>query len=415
MAIRLDARKATNNGSPLGSIPLTAHQGERLTVRPDPAQAVANSNVEPGTSRGSLVKGGVFLFAAALGVAIGGLAILGAWRWRDERNYQAWRRGRPWAGYPAARAIQSGSVEGATSMTNPAQVTHRVRAFGIAIPLMFAVLVALIGGCASAPAGPIGGTSGPISWRFENVTVSEDPVSGRLKWQYIVKVRDLSGSGIHFTNLYYTVGGQRMTPRADTTSVNLRLDPAAEVEFPCSQVVYFGASGGTHPYAVRYKRVYSGVDGKGNPVQAAVEYELDRYMPRKQPRLLEFARLTADSAGNATLYCESIPKETQLFDPDRNDSVHLLIAIDNVQRSVPVRTRWLSPDGEEVKVIDGSIRANSFPASTSFVHVTHTLATSVMKTRPGIWKVELFLDGNQVETHTFEVRMGGVPPVPRRL
>jgi len=48
---------------------------------------------------------GVVLFAAALGVAIGGIAVRGAWRWRDERTYQAWRRGRPWASYPVGRVI----------------------------------------------------------------------------------------------------------------------------------------------------------------------------------------------------------------------------------------------------------------------------------------------------------------------
>ena len=50
-----------------------------------------NSSVETGTSLGSLVKGGVVLLAAALGVAIGGIAVWGARRWRDERAYQAWR------------------------------------------------------------------------------------------------------------------------------------------------------------------------------------------------------------------------------------------------------------------------------------------------------------------------------------
>ncbi len=64
-----------------------------------------NSSVETGTSLGSLVKGGVVLLAAALGVAIGGIAVWGAQRWWDERAYQAWRRGRRWASYPAARAI----------------------------------------------------------------------------------------------------------------------------------------------------------------------------------------------------------------------------------------------------------------------------------------------------------------------
>jgi hypothetical protein len=64
-----------------------------------------NSSVETGTPLGSLVKRGVILFAVALGVAIGGIAVRGARRWQDERAYQAWRRGRPWTSFPAGRAI----------------------------------------------------------------------------------------------------------------------------------------------------------------------------------------------------------------------------------------------------------------------------------------------------------------------
>lgn len=278
-----------------------------------------------------------------------------------------------------------------------------------------ALLLVTVAGCASVPNAPLAGTSGPISWSLENVTVEEDPFTGRLKWRFMVRVRDVSGSGVHFTKAYYGVSGQRLTPSEVTRDVSLELNAGAEAEFPCSTVVYFGTSGGSHPYDVRYKRVYSGVDDRGKPIQTTVEFDLNRSVPRGQPRLLEFARLTAHSAGNAALFCEAIPREVKSFDPARNDSVHLLIAIDNVRRAVPVRTRWLSPDGEEVKLIDGTIRADNFTAATSFVHVTHTLSTSVMRARPGSWKVELFLDGKLDSTYSFEIASSSPAPSPRRL
>ncbi len=105
MAIRLDPQSPSHTSNLVGSTPLISREGKRVSAPPEPARAVLNSKVEPGTSRGSLVKRGVVLFAAALGVLIGGIAVWGAQRWRDERTYQAWRRGRPWASYPAGRAI----------------------------------------------------------------------------------------------------------------------------------------------------------------------------------------------------------------------------------------------------------------------------------------------------------------------
>jgi hypothetical protein len=72
-------------------------------LRPLPAPTSAaegdptvNLTVETDGPLNSLARPGALLFAVAVGVVIGGLAVWGAQWWREEQAYQAWRtRKRP--------------------------------------------------------------------------------------------------------------------------------------------------------------------------------------------------------------------------------------------------------------------------------------------------------------------------------
>ncbi len=280
--------------------------------------------------------------------------------------------------------------------------------------LASSVILVIWGGCAaSTTSTPVGGRSGLVEWRIENAKVQVEP--GRTKWEYLLKLRDTSGSGIHLTQLTRKSSGFDVAGSTTEWPIDLRIEPGGEIQIPCWDSITTRAAGASGSYTqLNQSRAYSGTDGTGKPVQVQVEYELHVLMPRREPRVLELARVIVESTATRRLACEAIPKETSIFDPSRHDFVYLLIVIENVRRRVPARTRWIDPFGQEVKVIRSEIDAMSVDRITSVVHVTHSLATTVMRGQPGRWKVELYLDETLQGTHTLEA----LPPggsLPRRL
>ncbi len=218
--------------------------------------------------------------------------------------------------------------------------------------LLPAIVFLGLEGCATTLPGSFGGTEGPVAWRVEDIEVQGDAVGERVKWSYIVKLHNTGGIKLHLNHLTGQSSGRNVRASVSELDIDLHLDPGEEISIPCWASVTSSHPGGTfHPSTLTVSRTYSGRDEKGGPVQVTLDIPLDLRMPRRKPTLVDFVRVSAQPAGNAQLWCETIPKETKVFDPSRHDAVHLIIGINNVQRPVPVRTRWISPLGEEIKDI----------------------------------------------------------------
>ncbi len=280
--------------------------------------------------------------------------------------------------------------------------------------LLLAIVLFIFEGCATTTSGSLGGNAGAIAWRIEDATVQVEP--GRTTWRYLLKLRNTTGIGLQLNQLTRTATGQKVKASVTEKPIDLRIGPGDEIEGLCFDSVTALAPGDIRSYySLKILRTYSGQDDRGNPVRIEFDVELNSSMPVRKPSLLNFAWLTVESTATRRLICETTPKETKVFDPSHHDFVYLLIGIDNVQRRVPARTRWLDPLGQEIKVITSEINAVNVSRTSSFVHVTHSLATSVMRSRPGKWKVELYLDEKPQGTYEFEVVPPGATPAPRRL
>lgn len=270
--------------------------------------------------------------------------------------------------------------------------------------LTIMALASLIaGGCATASLAKQGGSAGTISWRVEEAAVQEELGSGRTKWRYVLVLHNTTATELHLTQMKREAKGSNVAPSTTDWPIDFRLRAGEDVSLLCFEAVTTRSAATAQWYDLTVTKTYSGRDSAGKTIESRIEVALDRFMPRREPIILDFARFTEQAAATATLLCETVPPAMTVFDPDRHEAVHFLIAVDNVQRRVPVRTRWISPSGEEMKVIIGDIRTENVARTSTFVHVTHTVTTSVMRARPGRWKVELFLDDKPQGAFTFEI------------
>jgi hypothetical protein len=120
--------------------------------------------------------------------------------------------------------------------------------------------------------------------------------------------------------------------------------------------------------------------------------------------------MTTFNGGGGIMQCEAVAREMAVFDPEKQDAPYLVIGVDNVQRVVPLKTRWISPKGEAVRVIEGTVQTDQVQRGTLFVHYTHSIPGSLVLAQPGTWKVELYLDDRLHSTYQF-----AVPPRPASI
>jgi hypothetical protein len=246
------------------------------------------------------------------------------------------------------------------------------------------------------------GVTSMAAWKVENVTYQHDLARG--KWRYVLRLKDLTGSGLHLTKLgtrYSGIEFQHWTP--GSADIDVRIPPNAEVTFPCGRVVTPASGGTMRNWHLTEYRTYSGTDGRGQPVMLTVTLPFgDVDAPAVAP-VLDFARFVSFNGGSMTLQCEALTRETPAFDPARQEAPYFIVGVDNVQRQVPMKTRWINPAGEEVRVVESTVRADSPGRNTLFVHVTHSIPGPFVSARPGTWKVELFLDGKLQGTYSLDV------------
>ena len=69
-----------------------------------------------------------------------------------------------------------------------------------------------------------------------------------------------------------------------------------------------------------------------------------------------------------------------------------------------LRTRWISPGGDEVKIIESDLRPIGQTSGMMLnMHASHSLPRESFHDRPGVWKVELSVDGQPEGVYTIRV------------
>jgi hypothetical protein len=228
--------------------------------------------------------------------------------------------------------------------------------------------------------------------------------NNRLKWLYRLRLRETAGVGVVLHHVSRVQRGYGVNTAAAERTINLPLAPREELTLTCAQSFM---SRTPSPTAGRYElnivQRYSGKDARGRPFEFTTNIILDRWVPARDARILDFARVTSRAPGSGGLSCETLPDETRVFDLRRHSTVHLLVVVDNTRTRIPIRTRWLNPAGREVRVITGEIRTDDAPSTDAFIPVTHSMPTAAMTRDLGAWKVELYLAGKPEGVYQFEV------------
>ncbi len=283
--------------------------------------------------------------------------------------------------------------------------TSAVKAVATTLMLSFA------SGCASMERQPVlAGSSPSASWQIERVTTHIDDY--RTEWRYVLRLRDTTGRGLHLTRVTRRfMGPEFLHWDRWIVDIDLRVPAGAEIDFPCGHAVWARGGRPAQLWYLTEKRIYTGTDGSGAPTQIELDLPFGDLAATAQPApLLFFAGFTADRASATTNPpCESFANRRTVFDIDAAGSVHFLVAVDNNRGRVPIKTRWLSPANEEVKVEEGVIRERYVSAGYLFAHETHSLSIEQIGRRAGRWSVELFLQGAPAGVYSFDVQAGGAP------
>jgi hypothetical protein len=223
----------------------------------------------------------------------------------------------------------------------------------------------------------------------------------------------VSGTGLHLTKLVRTFPGidyRSWLPQSAT--LDLKVEPNGLLEIPCWETLYRGSFGAHRTNSdLQVKKTFSGQDGSGRPVTFAADLSFDQYEPAERTRVLEFAKFTDREFSNIPQphYCETVPNGISVVNRTQVQHIHLLVGTDNGvhERSGPplLRTRWISPGGDEVKVIDSKILTLGLQKSGIFLYetATHSIAKELFSERPGVWKVEVFVNGQSEGVYTIQV------------
>jgi hypothetical protein len=236
-------------------------------------------------------------------------------------------------------------------------------------------------------------------------------VCGRDDWRYLLRLRDVSGTGLHLTSLVRSFAGvdfHHALPQS--TAIDIRIDPYGLIEIPCWESLYRG-SFGAHRTAsdLQVRKTFSGQDGSGRDVRFTADLFFDLHEPPERPRLLEFAKFTDREFSSIPQphYCETVPSGIRVVDRTKAQRIHFLVGTDNVYilGGTPFRTRWISPSGQEIKVIDSKVLTLGLHKSGIFLYesATHSIPRELFSERPGVWKLELFVNGQYEGVYTIQV------------
>jgi len=233
-------------------------------------------------------------------------------------------------------------------------------------------------------------------WEVKDLTLQV--YSDQFKWRYLLRLRDASGRGLHLTSLTQSFSGidfRDFHPQLAT--IDLRIEPNGTLDIPCWQALFFRPGAHQRNFVLPVRKTFSGQDGGGQPVLITLDLSFDPVDPPRRTTRLEFARFTDREISRIPQphYCETMPAGINVVDRSNAKSIHLLIGTDLVPYNVGLRTRWLSPSGDEVKVIDTIVgTAGTYSGLTLIRHQTHSLPRELFAERPGLWRVELFVDGH---------------------
>jgi len=264
-------------------------------------------------------------------------------------------------------------------------------------------------GCVSGDRRPaLAGSAPAASWHIEQLTPHIDGY--RTQWRYVLRLRDATGRGLHLTRL------TRRFLRAEfthwdqwVTSIDLRVAPGAEAAFPCGHGVFARGGGPARLWDVVEKRIYAGADGGGVPVQFEIDLPFGDTDAVPQPAPLVFFAGFVATRPPATTNppSEALAAQRVIVALDSTEPIHFLVAVDSDRGTIPIRTRWSSPSGEEIRIEEGEIRERFVSAGYLFAHVTHSRPPGSIVQRPGRWNVELSLYGKHVGTYVFDVGDSG--------
>lgn len=274
------------------------------------------------------------------------------------------------------------------------------------MPWWFGLAVLVLVECATPKGTPTQVPMAGENWEVSTITRQELPEDAdQIRWHYVLRLRDVSGAGLRLTQL------TRSFPGIDTfyvlpqsASIDLRIEPNGVLDIPCWETLFRTRAAPNVSFTV--KKTFTGQDGQGRPVTFAVELPFDTRDRAEPARLLEFAKFTARESSRIPPphYCETVPNGIREVDRRHAVSLNFLIGIRIVYRAAPtqLRTRWFSPGGEVVKVIETELREVE-PSGKFNVHATHSLPRELFREQPGEWKVELFVDGHNEGVYTIRV------------
>jgi len=272
------------------------------------------------------------------------------------------------------------------------------------------VATLILAGCAAGTSlvrtGPLAGQN----WEATNPTLQQYPEdANQMRWHYLLRLRDVSGAGLHLTRLTRTYQGVDFHGLAPQSSaIDLKIEPNGVLEIPCWETWFRRPGGYWVRVELQIKKRFAGRDGRGRTVTFDADLAFDFSAPPRPARLLEFARFTDRefTAVPQPHFCETAPNGIQVVDRAQAQKIHFLIGTGLVFRAVAtrLRTRWISPSGDEVKVIESDLRPVGATSGMMFnMHATHSIPKELFHDRPGVWKVELSVDNHPEGVYTIRV------------
>jgi hypothetical protein len=269
------------------------------------------------------------------------------------------------------------------------------------------LIVFAFAACASRQGAPM--PMAGENWEVSGLTLQEYPNdSSQQRWHYLLRLRDVSGKGLHLTQLTRSFPGIdtfRVLPQIAT--IDLHIEPNDVLEIPCWETLFRSMSGNSTNFDFQVKKSFSGRDGNGNAVTFAAELPFDTRMHAAPVRLLEFAKFIDHEISYVPPphYCETVPNAIPVVQA-KAQKIYFLIGATLVSgtRPLKLRTRWIGPNGDEVKVIESDLRPIGQTSGMALImHATHSIPRELFQERPGEWKVELFLEGQSQGVYTIRV------------
>lgn len=249
-----------------------------------------------------------------------------------------------------------------------------------------------------------------LNWEVRDLVRQDLPEdSEQTRWHYVLRLRDSSGTGLHLTRLTRSFPGvdtHGVSPQS--ASIDLRIEPNGVLDLPCWETLFLRSGGHPVNFDLHVRKTFSGQDGSGRNVTFFADLPFESRGRAQPARLLEFARFTARESSRIPQphYCETAPNGIREVDRTQADHIYFLIGIRIVYRLAPtqLRTRWIDPAGDVVKVIDSGLRHLAHTSGwTLNVHATHSIPRELFRDRPGEWKVELFVDGQHEGVYAIRV------------